>query len=233
MFFFMTRPLCVRNCHSGFVIKKESGVRPLVLVLLGRSGCGKSTIAGKLIEKYGYVQVKTCTTRDRREGESKDAYHFMTREEFQEHIRADDFVEFDTYGDNLYGLLKSSLVSDENIVCAITPEGAAAIKKLFPDAFVVHVDVSMKTSVMRAIAREKELDPGKMDRISVRATQDYYLFDNPDCDFVLANPDGARLDDVVRICAEAHEKYMIKLVLNGVTDTLRECIRDLEEKKNV
>lgn len=179
----------------------------MILVLIGRSGCGKSTIAAKLKEKYGYEQVKTCTTRKRREDESKDAYHFMSHEEFKHHIRNEDFVEFDRYGSSFYGTLKSSLSNDEKLVILITPEGAAAIKKEFPDAFVVNVHVDMKTSVIRAIAREKELNPDKMHKISERAYQDYYLFDNPTCDFIIDNPDDADIADVVDEIADKHHKY--------------------------
>lgn len=83
----------------------------------------------------------------------------MSREEFNAHLRANDFAEYDVYGDNLYGTLKSSLEGNQKLVCVVTPEGAEAIKKESSDAFVVHVSTDMKTAVMRAIAWEKNLLP--------------------------------------------------------------------------
>ena len=134
----------------------------MILLLLGRSGCGKSTIEDLLISRRGYRKVITCTTRKRRDGEPEDSYHFMTKDEFLIRLGNGDFVEWDRYGDNFYGTLKESLEGDGMLVCAITPEGAANIRKVFPNAFVVHVKTDMKTSVMRAVGREtmmEESDP--------------------------------------------------------------------------
>ncbi len=180
----------------------------MIMVLLGRSGSGKTTVAGILQEKYGYKMVRTCTTRNRRDGEPEDLYYFMSDEEFHGHLANDDFVEFDKYGDNFYGTLKSSLETDDHIIAILTPEGAQAIKNVFPDAFVVNVEADMKVSVLRAVSREKELDPGKMHRISVRATQDYYLYNNLKCDYVLDNSDGAAIERIAEEAAKAHEKFM-------------------------
>ena len=104
----------------------------MILLLLGRSGCGKSGIEELLIIRRRYRKVVTCTTRKRREGESEDSYHFMTKDEFLIHLSNGDFVEWDKYGDNFYGTLKESLEGDGMLVCAITPEGAANIKKGVP-----------------------------------------------------------------------------------------------------
>lgn len=48
----------------------------MILLLLGRSGCGKSRIEELLITRRRYRKVVTYTTRKRREGESEDSYHF-------------------------------------------------------------------------------------------------------------------------------------------------------------
>ena len=200
----------------------------MILVLIGRSGCGKSTIAARL-KNYGYVPVKTCTTRDRRDGESEDAYYFMTHEEFQKHLQNDDFVEFDVYGENMYGTLKSALKSDEKLVCIVTPEGAATIKKEFPEAFIVNIETSMKESVMRAIVREKELNPATLNRICKRGMTDYYLYENLICDIIIKNPEGASIDDIAKRIEEAHNTYMINSVLKSTTGLLKDCRTELEK----
>lgn len=179
----------------------------MILLLLGRSGCGKSSIAERLIKNYGYAHIITCTTRKIREYESENAYHFMSVEEFCKHINAGDFVEYDTYGDNMYGTLKSSFNTGEKLVCIITPEGAAAIKREFPDTFVVNVETDMKTSVIWAIEREKNLTPDKLHTIERRANKDYFLYDNLSCDFTVENGPEASLDKLAQIIADAHTAY--------------------------
>lgn len=202
----------------------------MILLLLGRSGCGKSTLEQLLISRHGYKKVSTCTTRDRREGESADAYHFMSREEFTERLSRDEFVEWDKYGNNFYGTLRTSLESDEMLVIAITPEGAANVKKAFPDAFIVNVCTDMKTSVMRAVSREKELNPGIMYRIYQRAIQDYVPYDNPVCDYIAENPDGTDLNDLADRIANEHLKYVFHTTIKETREVLKDGIQALEGK---
>lgn len=186
----------------------------MILVLVGRSGSGKSAVAGKLKEKYGYADVRTCTTRNPRENEPEDAYHFMSMEQFRKNLANDEFVEFDRYNGNYYGTLKSSLRGTEKKVIVMTPEGALNVKKEFPDTFVVCIATDIKTSVIRAVTREKELTPEKLVKISERGCQDYYLFDNDflihnfNVDLILENPADADLDAVAKEAVKAHENFI-------------------------
>lgn len=215
----------------------------MILVLIGKSGCGKTTVAKLLVEKYGYKMVRTSTTRPRREGEQEDAYYFMSKEEFQQRLRNDEFVEMDRYGDNLYGTLKTSLEESDKMIAILTPEGAEEIKKAFPDAFIVHLVTDTKTAVLRAVSREKELDPAKIDRISKRAMTDYHLYgDITDhgiigditcrglvpAEQLVSNKEGQSLSDLADYIAGLHEKYVVKNMLKSTTSTLKECISDLE-----
>lgn len=100
----------------------------LIIVLMGASGVGKSYIASKL----PYVKQVTTTTRDKRinEEEGKD-YNFISREDFNK----DDFIEYDEYLGNYYGLPKKALeetLSKTDIVTVIlTERGCKELKKLY------------------------------------------------------------------------------------------------------
>ena len=201
----------------------------MILLLLGRSGCGKSTIEDLLINRRGYRKVITCTTRKRRDGESEDTYHFITMDKFLEHFHKNEFVEWDKYGNNFYGTLKESLEGDGMLVCAITPEGAANIKKVFPNAFVVHVKTDMKTSVMRAVGRETELDPGKMHRIYQRSVDDYYLYEDPVCDYTAENPEGTNLCHLAEKIADEHLRFVSSSLFKSTSKILKESVEELRE----
>lgn len=205
----------------------------MILLLLGRSGCGKSTIEEMLINYRGYKKVSTCTTRKRREGELEDSYHFMTKDDFLTHLSNGDFVEWDKYGDNFYGTLKESLKGDSMLVCAITPEGAANIKKIFPDAFIVNIKTDMKTSVIRAIGREKELNPGTMHRIYQRSVQDYHLYENPTCDYTAENPEGTNLCKLAQKIADEHLRFISSLRLKSTSKILKESAEEMEAKSGI
>lgn len=201
----------------------------MILILTGRSGCGKNAVAEWLISHYGYEMVKTCTTRKRRDGEPEDAYYFMTEDEFKAGIMEGRFAEFDIYVRNYYGTLRSSLEQCEKALIIATPDGAYHIKKVFPETFVVHIATDMKTAVLRAISREEKLDPGILKRISDRATQDNALFAQPDCNFTLDNPEGMSLYSAAERIAAAHENWAVDHLMKGTNRMLKEMRTDLEE----
>jgi len=76
-----------------------------ILVLSGPSGAGKSTIINASSDSIGdyYFSIST-TTRPPRTGEvdGKD-YFFVSKDEFEEDIKAGNFLEYARVHDNYYG----------------------------------------------------------------------------------------------------------------------------------
>ena len=80
-------------------------MRGAILVLSGPSGAGKSTIINHASPNIGdyYFSIST-TTRKPREGEQHGVdYYFVTHAEFEEGIKAGDFLEYATVHGNYYG----------------------------------------------------------------------------------------------------------------------------------
>lgn len=76
-----------------------------ILVLSGPSGAGKSTIISHASDEIGeyYFSIST-TTRQPRQGEENGVdYYFVTHDEFEEGIKAGDFLEYATVHGNYYG----------------------------------------------------------------------------------------------------------------------------------
>ena len=76
-----------------------------ILVLSGPSGAGKSTIINHASDSIGeyYFSIST-TTRAPRTGEKHGVdYYFVTHAEFEEGIKAGDFLEYATVHGNYYG----------------------------------------------------------------------------------------------------------------------------------
>jgi guanylate kinase len=76
-----------------------------ILVLSGPSGAGKSTIINAASSEIGeyYFSIST-TTRSPREGEKHGReYFFVSREEFEEDIKAGNFLEYAQVHGNYYG----------------------------------------------------------------------------------------------------------------------------------
>ena len=76
-----------------------------ILVLSGPSGAGKSTIINAASSEIGeyYFSIST-TTRAPRAGEENGVdYFFVTKEEFEEDIKAGNFLEYAEVHSNYYG----------------------------------------------------------------------------------------------------------------------------------
>ena len=68
----------------------------LLIVLSGPSGCGKNTIINKVMENNKNIWLSiSCTSREPR-GEEKNGvnYYFLSREEFEQEIENDEFLEY-------------------------------------------------------------------------------------------------------------------------------------------
>jgi len=62
--------------------EKENG---LMLVLSGPSGVGKDVMARRIVSCVpGSTMIRTYTNRAQRPGEPDDAYHHISKEEFEE-----------------------------------------------------------------------------------------------------------------------------------------------------
>lgn len=95
-----------------------------ILVIVGPSGSGKTTLAN-LLEEHGIHKVTTTTTRAMREGETDGVdYNFLSREDFLGRVEAGEFIEYASYGGNLYGCQKSDI---ERAVAQSEISGAPAV----------------------------------------------------------------------------------------------------------
>jgi guanylate kinase len=110
---------------------------PVLLVLAGPAGSGKSTLCDRLVKEHsGFSRVVTTTTRAPREGEVNGVhYHFFTPAQFDAHVAAGDFLEWAwVHGERRYGTLASSvlgpLAGGRDLVMSIDVQGVASLRRL-------------------------------------------------------------------------------------------------------
>lgn len=117
----------------------------LLLVLSGPSGVGKTTITRVLREKIqDAVFSISATTRPRTTGESDGVdYHFLTKEEFDRCIAADNFLEHAIYSGHHYGTLRApvqeALAAGRLIMLDIDVQGARQVRERMPDMLGVFI----------------------------------------------------------------------------------------------
>lgn len=107
-----------------------------ILILSGFSGVGKGTIIQQLLTEYPekYVVAVSATTRKPRKGEvDGKSYHFKKREEFEDLINKNEFLEFAEYAGEYYGTLKKEVYKnyfeEKNVIIEIDSQGARQIRR--------------------------------------------------------------------------------------------------------
>jgi guanylate kinase len=111
---------------------------PLVVIVSGPGGVGKGTIVESLVARDERLWLsRSWTTRARRDGERHDAYHFVTRDEFEERISGSGFLEWTSFLGNYYGTPLPEAVSGRDLVLEIEVDGARQVKTVHPDAVLV------------------------------------------------------------------------------------------------
>lgn len=176
----------------------------MIIVLLGASGSGKSTIENELATHHGFAKIISFTTRKPREYEvnGKD-YWFVDNDTFKETLNRDLFAEYDEYSQNrLYGTLKSDYI-DGNKVVVLTPNGLRQLKKNCPneDILTVLVEANLGTRIKRYIDRcgVDKFNFDDKNEISARVERDFSMFLGleKEVDLVVHNDEGVDIKDLV------------------------------------
>lgn len=116
-----------------------------VFVITGPSGVGKGTLIGELLRRVPDLELSiSATTRAPREGEADGRdYHFLSAEEFDRRIEAEDFLEFATYSGNLYGTLRTEverrLAAGRSVVLEIEVQGARQVRAAMRESVQVFI----------------------------------------------------------------------------------------------
>ena len=123
----------------------NSSRKPLVFIISAPSGSGKSTLVNELMRLVPGLDFSVSyTTRPPRGSEQNGKqYYFIGREEFEEMIRANEFLEHaDVFG-NYYGtarrFLREAEAAGHDLLLDIDVQGAQQIKQKLPDAISIFV----------------------------------------------------------------------------------------------
>ena len=167
-----------------------------LIVFSAPSGSGKTTIVRHLlgIEELNLEFSISAATREPRGQEINGTdYYFISIEEFKQHIKHEDFVEWEeVYRDNFYGTLKSEVeriwALGKNVIFDIDVAGGLRIKKKFPEQTLA---VFVKPpSVDELKRRLKERSTESEDKINMRIAKAHVeLATAPQFDTVIKNYD--------------------------------------------
>ena len=137
-----------------------------ILVLSGPSGAGKSTIINAASEEIGeyYFSIST-TTRQSRVGEVDGVdYFFVTKEAFEEDIKAGNFLEYAQVHGNYYGTslkpVREALHVGKLVIFDIDVQGHRLVRKEMDDittsAFITPPTLESLENRLRARSTDDE-----------------------------------------------------------------------------
>ncbi len=118
---------------------------PMLVVVSGPSGVGKSTIVAELAKRHPQVvPIVTATTRHRRDDEQDGVhYHFMTPTAFDRLRDEGGLLESAEVHGHWYGTpldqIRGILRAGRDAVLTIDPQGARAVRQAVPDALLIFV----------------------------------------------------------------------------------------------
>ena len=135
----------------------------MIIVLVGKTASGKTTVANELCKNHGYKRIITYTTRPMRENEVQDVdYHFISDEQFNEMVENNEFTEYKRYntahGVWSYGSVVTyeQEISDDYYVIILTPQGLRDLSKKMSRYIAFYLNVSLESQLERLKKRGDE-----------------------------------------------------------------------------
>jgi guanylate kinase len=169
---------------------------PILLVIAGPAGSGKSTLCDRLVAAdLGFTRVITTTTRAPREGEVNGVhYHFFTPEAFETRVEAGEFLEWAwVHGKRRYGTLKASvldpLTAGQQLVMSVDVQGVASLRQMAASHTLLRQSLTTVFLVVdhdRLMARMRDRGKDNEDEIARRmATAEAELREASKFDYVI------------------------------------------------
>jgi guanylate kinase len=135
----------------------------LLFVISAPAGTGKSTLVEMILEEFPQeiAESCSCTTRPPRLGEiSKRHYEFISVEEFEKKIAANEFLEYAKVFGNYYGTRKEEVArlqaQGKHVVLVIDTQGAMKVKQQLPAIFIFISPPSFEELRRRLFKRRTE-----------------------------------------------------------------------------
>jgi guanylate kinase len=162
-----------------------------VYIISAPSGSGKSTLVNRIrpIVPDLDFSVSYTTRPPRRNERNEREYFFVPREQFEEMIRRDEFLEHaDVFG-NLYGtarkFLRDAELAGHDLLLDIDVQGAEQIKRKLPEAVRIFILPPDRQTLERRL-RDRSLDAEDViQRRLATATREIENYAN--YDYILVN----------------------------------------------
>ncbi|MBI3893993.1 MAG: guanylate kinase [Candidatus Wallbacteria bacterium] len=196
----------------------------LLLVVSGPSGAGKSTLCDRFTDASPETEmVVTTTTRRRRSNETDGIdYHFLGREEFEQRIAREEFLEYAEVHGNFYGSpiadVKRLMAAGKDVILEIDVQGGLNVRKKFPEVLLIYVTPSDLTALRRRLSgRGTESEADIRRRISNARNE---LATLPEYDYLVINDQLDQAVDRLRAIVRSEKQRIERYERQSLLDSL-------------
>jgi len=170
-----------------------------VFIISAPSGSGKSTLVNEVRRTVPNLEFSISYTTRQPRGSEKNGceYFFITREQFEDMVRNDEFLEYarvfesDYYGTGRSFLRKADAEGKE-LLLDIDVQGAAQIKRKLPDAVSIFIMPPNRKELEQRLRKRGQDSPEVIQRRLNAARREIENYDK--YDYILVND---RLGDSV------------------------------------
>lgn len=173
-----------------------------MIILMGPSASGKTSIGRILEKKYNIEKVVTYTTRDKRYQEVDGIdYHFISKDEFLRLSNSNFFFETTLYNNNYYGTSFDSLKNDSYMILDIN--GYLKYRNSNINIMSFFLEASLESRKMRMNLRKDSKE-----NIKARLELDKDAFDvnKLDSKVCVIDTDKYTQDEIARIIYDRYTK---------------------------
>ena len=199
--------------------------RGILFVVSSPSGGGKGTLIKRVLSTVPNLGYSVSyTTRPPRSGEVNGReYLFVTTDQFEKMITAEEFLEWAHVHGKLYGTSRQQVSNEisqgRDIILEVDVQGAASVRRLLPEAVTIFIlPPSLETLRKRLVARgtdsQEELE------LRLRNAPDE-LRNYKDFDFVIINENVERATNQLRAVINAerlrprHQEDSIQTIIQN------------------
>jgi guanylate kinase len=158
----------------------STGKRPPVFVITGTSGEGKSTLARLLLQRVPELELAvSATTRERRPGEEDGReYHFISREEFDRRLDADEFLEWVEWpwgehrrAGTLWSEIERITGSGRPVLLELETGGALAVRDRIPGSVTIFITAPNREELERRLRSRGTESEGEIEERLAQALE--------------------------------------------------------------